>query len=532
MIETTVGGYEQLDRQAEEITRDQQGFDLNIYAQHVEMEGIRRSWSTLQDSDKKFVLQKYALLFPRTREDLHPMECLENILRLPETEDVLRALRVRSGDYQNFRSDQGDSIYPTTGWFGRYLAYAKWNKVPLALHFWAALSVLGMAVRRNYFVDNGVTRIWMNQFIVLTGPKANGKSAARETAINLLRRMNRKLDEMKESQKILSAKAFQIPIFGGDVTTQYLIKTLANNSKSNSRLVLFPSGKSEMIDGEGVCGIDADELSNLLGKGTHSALIRVPFFTEAAFQDHYHKATKSGEEENVERMAISILACTQPGWMRNTIVSDALSGGFVERANFIYRDKSVRDGLWSSVEIPILDPLVAEDLADRLVELSSQTTGPQLLQTTPQGAAYFTQWYKHQHSLGPRDKADASMHSLERRCIHLLRMAALLCVSEQETLPWIKIRHLQQAISIVEAEDEFYSEFIEQATEHSDAEVERNLLAWMKSCGGTVSRQQFANKFAKLGKVKRNEIMENLTDRGLVKGPLQGRGGTKYELTD
>ena len=524
---TDVGGYEQLDRGADEITRDQTGFDLNIYAQHAEMENLRRSWPGLQDSDKQFTLQKYALLFPRTREDHHPLECLERILRLPETEDVLRALRVRSKDYSDFRADKGDGIYPNTGWFGQYLSYAKWNKVPLALHFWAALSVLGMAVRRNYFVDNGVSRTWLNQFIVLTGPKANGKSAARETAISLMHRMNRKIKEMEERQEILSAKAFQVPIFGGDVTIQYLIKRLALDSRDKSRHF---KGVQGMVDGEGICGIDADELSNLFGKGTHSALLRVPFFTEAAFKDYYHKATKTGDEENVERMAISILGCTQPGWMRNTIVSDAMSGGFVERVNFIHRPPSIRDGQWSSVEIPMLDPLVAEELADRLTELATQTTGPQLLQTTPQGKDYFTQWYKHQHAKGPRDQEDSSTHSLERRCIHLLRIAALLSISDRVDLPYIQIKHLQMAIQIVEAEDEWYPQFIGQATEHSDAQTEREILAWMASRGGKVSRQQLANRFLKLGKMKRNEIMENLIDRGLVR-ELRGPGGTTYELT-
>ena len=139
----------------------------------------------------------------------------------------------------------------------------------------------------------------MNQFIILTGPKANGKSAARETAINLIHRMNRKIQEMEDSQKILRAASFQIPIFGGDTTTQSLIKTLSLNSRPRSRAVRLADGRTEKLDGEGVCGIDADELSNLLGRGTHSAQLRVPFFTDVAFQDNNPKATKTGYYQGV-----------------------------------------------------------------------------------------------------------------------------------------------------------------------------------------------------------------------------------------
>lgn len=381
------GGYEELNRRTAEIRRDQGTFDRDIYKQQEEMEFIRQRWATYQDSDKTCALQDYADIFPRTRRDSRPQDCLQRIIGLSDTEDVLRELRVREHDYDDFHADPGEDIYPTNGWFGQYLEYAKWNKVPLALHFWAGLSILGIAVRRNYFVDNGLNRTWMNQYIILTGHKGNGKSVARGNAMGILRRMNAKIELLEKTEKIKSALAFTVPIFGGDVTTQYLIKRLANDSRSNCRHFggMKPGDPTRMVDGEGIGAIDADEFANLFGRGAHMAQIRVPFFTEAAFKEYYHKGTKTDGEENIERMAISILACTQPGWMKSTIVSDAMEGGFIERANFIQRGLSCRDGQWSDEKLPILRPIMAEDLADRLVELATQETGPKLLLSTPRG---------------------------------------------------------------------------------------------------------------------------------------------------
>ena len=306
-IETHIaGGYEQLDIRASEIELAPETFNGDIYAQQAVLEDLRKRWPTFQDSDKKRALARYALLFPRTERDSRPQDCLERIIRLPNSEDVLRALRVRANDYDNYRHDPGDNIYPTNGWFGEYLEYAKWNKVPLALHFWAAATVLGMAVRRNYFLDNGLIRTWANQFIILAGAKANGKSIARGNAMGILRRMNAKIQLQDKSPEMTSAKAFMVPIFGGDVTMEFLIKRLAEDSLPYSRH--FASRPGEPVDGEGVCGLDVDELSTLFGRGAHGAQKRVPFFTETAFQEYYHKGTKGDGEENIERMAISVLA--------------------------------------------------------------------------------------------------------------------------------------------------------------------------------------------------------------------------------
>lgn len=127
---------------------------------------------------------------------------------------------------------------------------------------------------------------------------------------------------------------------------------------------------------------------------------------------------------------------------------------------------------------------------------------------------------------------DLSQHSLDRRCIHLRRIAALLCISEKESLPNIQKHHLQQAIAIVEAEDKWYPEFIRQATESDDAGMIRRVSAWIEK-RGTVNKQQYANHrtFRELGVGKRNEIMDELIARGIVKEHREV-GGTKFVFVE
>ncbi len=183
------------------------------------------------------------------------------------------------------------------------------------------------------------------------------------------------------------------------------------------------------------------------------------------------------------------------------------------------------------MSIPILDPLQAESLADRLVEIAHKTGGPQLLQATDEGKRFFDDWYTQEWKKGPRDREDASLHSLERRCIHLLRMASLLCISEGTSIPFLEISHIRQAITIIEAEDEFYPQFISEASETNDSLLSKQILSWMAGRGGSVTKTSYSQhkKFKGLGKAKRNELMENLVDTGEV-FIYPGRGGTWYVL--
>jgi hypothetical protein len=520
----------ELEQRAIQISRDQESFDRDDYAQEELANELRHGWKELSKEDQGLLLQRYALLFPRTRENQNPQQCLRRILNLPSGEDVQRALRVRTSDYAGYVCDPGEDIYPSSGWLGRYLEYARWNKVPLALHFWAGASILGAAIRRNYYVDNNVARIWLSQFIVLAGPKGNGKTVAMEVAQDVLTRMNRRFDDM-ETTGVLSkpnTDAFKIPFIASDITPQDLTKQLSVLS-AKPRSVLPPGNMVEQPkDGEAVAIMFSDELSNTAGSAKFGAGLMIPLLTQLGFGAEYHKSTKTGGQEDIWRMAFSILACTQPGWMRNTISSDAKEGGFIERVNFIYRPPSNRK--YSFLRIPILDPLQAERLAEELIFLCYSLDRPKVMRITEECDEFFHGWWMREAGKIPRDLTEAEKHTLDRRCIHILRLASILAISEGEDLPYIQTATMKQAIGIVEAELEFIPLFMAQANETDDALKCREVLGWLNSQGGWSTKRTYAQRFRKWELKKRHEIIKDLLDTGSLQVYPNGKGGTWYGI--
>jgi len=336
-----------------------------------------------------------------------------------------------------------------------------------------------------------------------------------------LKRMNTKLARMEEQGDLFKAESFQVEVISNDITTPAL-KTQLSNMSATPRYFEKGGGYEP---GEAVGILIADEFSNTAGKAAFGTDQLIPFLTEIAYNSEtYIRQTNADGKLPIQNLAVSVLACTQPGWMRNTIVSDALAGGFTDRSSFIYRGASKT--AISLFRIPPLDPLVAEELTDFLVKVAYKPCTPQRLEPTKKAEQFFHDWYTKDHATGPRDAADDSLQTLHRLQIHLNWVAGLLAISEQDSIPFIRRRHYQQALQILNFEESYYQEFISQASESSIAMKGRQILGWIAKQGGCVSKGRLSSNdpFKGWGVKIRGQVLDNLVDTGQL---IQGSAGAK-----
>jgi hypothetical protein len=286
--------------------------------------------------------------------------------------------------------------------------------------------------------------------------------------------------------------SYTIPIFGADVTAASLVEKLAGHCE-HDRLTNNPQGAPQKPrPGESLGLIDSDELGAFLGKDSHAVGTKTPMLTQMAFAENYRKSTKGGGEENAERLALSILACTAPEWMHATISGDALSGGFLDRVILVHRERSVRWGPRSKVTL--LDPVKAEKLADWLVLLMVRYEDNYQMELTTEAQKWMDDWECRIHYAGPRDAGDSSKHSLERLSLHAVKLASLLCIADwnhEGEVPIVRLKHAAQAIELLEAEEEYREEFIAQATASPDEPDLQKIMAFIKSKGGKVAKNVF-----------------------------------------
>jgi hypothetical protein len=140
--------------------------------------------------DQKVALRTFYPHISRIHQETEPLQTLDKILRLPGKKSIYRAITVGKGDHPTWTPDPDETKYPTDGWIGRYLRYARENEANLAFHFWAAMTIVGAIAQRKVYFEMGQFRIYLNSYTILTGNSSSGKSTASKVAINLLHRFN------------------------------------------------------------------------------------------------------------------------------------------------------------------------------------------------------------------------------------------------------------------------------------------------------------------------------------------------------
>jgi hypothetical protein len=532
-----VSGSSGLKRKIGELTADKFKFETQTDVQLRAVQLLQEEWDRVKDSEARDrLLASYYDIFPRCLDDDEPEQCLRDILNLPTSGDVFRALRVQREMYTHYVAGPEEDIYPTTGFLGNFMSYTKHNMVPSPMYFWAGIAILGAACRRNFMVSGHNRSYRLSNYVLLTGPKGVGKSDAREVAIDVLERANRKVEELKNAndRRIRDLLTFQIPILGADVTAAGLVEKLAEHC-GHTRHLVGPTGEHlPDRDGESVGIIDADELGGFLGKDSHAVGQKIPMLVEMAFKDSYHKYTKKGGHQDADNLALSILACTAPEWMHNTVVGDALSGGFLDRLLLIHRDEG--HGNWKpSAEVAITDPVKAEKVADWLVELMLYVSDGYSMCLTREAVGRCNQWESEMKLAGRRDKDDAAKYSLPRITLHMQKVATLLCISEWDIegpVPWIQRKHINQAIQILEVEEKYREEFMLQAEASSDEPTLKKMMAFIRARGGKVKIREFNShgSFKRMDHVRRGYCIDALFSRGDLKLVEEGVGKKKTQF--
>lgn len=420
---------------------------------------------------RKIILQTFCSLFPETQLHHRPQDRLKDILILPSSTDAEISLKIHLFEHQNtnYQPDENEKLYlnecKADTLLGRYIRHAMVNHVNLGHHFWAGLLVLSTIVRRNFYISGMEGPTWLNQYVILTGPKGEGKTAAMKVATRVLERMNRIVEERFGSPTVEgmtpSQAFYQTNIFE-DTTEQGLIKALSEISKIRYIPHIKGNPARELLcAGSGTLMID--ELTIFLGKGVHDIDKKINFLVTAATKDYYEKRTKVGGVERIHRMYLSMLALSDPVWFRNSITQDAQEGGFVDRTQFIHRTQSSRrytPYISGEEGLALVDPVVSESLAREMLKiLIGDQDGAEVgLDLTLNGQDCMHDFYTAERNLKDRGERGDKHHTVERTVTEAMKIAALLAVSEG-TQPYIHSRHLEFACKVMEAEYPNYQEF-------------------------------------------------------------------------
>ena len=488
------------------------GFTSDLRTQSKVLWDTARLFQHVDGGQQRAALDTFGPCVPRIHRESNPELTLKNILYLPNEEDIYRCLTVGEVPPRPWVPDADEMLYPTDGWIGHYLRYARNNECNLAFHFWGIMGIVGSICQRKLYYDMGQFNIFLNSYMVLTGDSSSGKSIAASIAMNLLRRFNRRVvDREPEGPDDVS-------IIPNDHTPAYLIKLLDN--RPYSRLGMSGIEDRGLRDATGLLFLD--ELATYLNKGAHGIEEKIPMLVQLQDAKNYDKGTAGEGEKYLHNCALSILGLAAPEWFKDSITPAVRKGGLMDRIMFVHRDESSR-----RYDLPLdpIDPLVAEGLVTDMISWAK--LGRMVLEAEPSAhkwmSDYAQEFSYHRDNFPSRNDY---VRSRKRQIIWVWRLAGLLAVTYGEA-PYVSVERFEQATSLLLPEDRSTEVLMQTIEESPDGEMFRKLEQYIARQGGCVEHRKVTNTFYRRLQDSSKTVkqyMDRLEEAGAVHSVNYGHG--------
>lgn len=415
----------------------------------------------LTGAQRQAVVARLINLVPRVSKAGAPTEVVEELFLLyrhPEPfEQISRAVKVSVIETERPYSDEEKVYQEVGGLLGVYLDWCRHSDVPLAYYFWSGVLTLGAACRYNFFIDRGIDKWVMNQYMIFVGHKATGKSSALQASNDILRRVNYHINRWApgDADKVdfTDDHPWHIRLLPEDTNQETLVRELHSYEVE----LQLPAGFQPTIqmperipwDSTGV--LFFDELATFLGRDVWAVQKRVPFLTTLFGRPDYNYKTQKGGFIPLRNTALSMLGCCTPDYMREAISPLLFGGGFFDRTTICYRQplptRTFPDPLPR-------DPVVANWLARQLIQFSCRLNREELV-PTPAAREWHNDWY-----LEFPEPLDETGTSVKRRSMHTWKLAAIFALSDG-TAPVIDRHHFELADRILTIEDSHFIEFVQ-----------------------------------------------------------------------
>lgn len=443
---------EQIVKAIEKASRTK-GFTTDHRAQTEILHTIAIAWKQLPPDNKTLITNALVPVISRLHKTSNPSVAMEQIMKLHEVfpeqskGDISKSLKSMLTK-KNQQPDPDEHIYPKDGWIGMFMDYARDSEVPVAYHYWSAVTILGAAMRHKVYIDRGKFDLRMNWYTLLTGDKSIGKSLSKDLGHDILVRANKMLDPtaMPSGMPTALPTSSGVRVLGEDSTKESIIKEL------EFRTEMFSTGAglvgSRDVDSTGI--LIVDELANFLGRQSFNVESKIPFLTAVYGSKYYKKATATGGEIELRNCALSLLACCAPSWLLESITPIMFSGGFLDRFRIVHRPMG-----WSKREYATTwpgDPVIANLLAEQLT-FWMNLQEPLELVLTNDANRWYEDWYSKKKKF---IESVIEYHglTLHRFANQLIKLAGELSASEFDRIPYIHTDHMHDACIHLENEDD------------------------------------------------------------------------------
>ena len=398
-----------------------------------------------------------------------------------------------------YQDDFGRPNWPTNGFIDDFYWHTMGFETTNLFAFWTAIAGLSAIFQRSIHIRFG-DGLYPNFFILFVAPPA---LCRKSTALQRFDKIESLMFDSIPNEALKFMR--KMPIIRGKATPEQMFASMGNKTKTLS------SGDELTTDANLI--IRVSELTTLLNKAQYNMTLidKLTSFYDCQDQDTDSTITRGTTE--LTNIYATLWGATTPDALSASIPPEAFGGGFMSRCVIVEQEDAKR-----IISRPYYPPSCPDpvEMSQRLMWLMSNKTGEFTL--SPEADAYYEEWYvKDITELRIRAKKGETDHRDNRKSIHVLKLALLLCAQRYDMDRYISIEDLKMAIHIIELTNKTSSETIEDISMDGQSNsTNLRVRAWIKREGADgIARIKLMQQH-NLKKIVLDQAIEDLKEAKLI----------------
>lgn len=302
-------------------------------------------------------------------------------------------------------------------WLREYATHTESSEAPVEFHFWAGVSTIAGALRRQVWIDQRQFQWTANMYIVLVGPPGVvTKSTAMRTGMKMLR----EVPGVNMGPQSMTWQGLTLAL---EESMQLVPYTPMNGTAPSGEPIMLPMS---------CITCDVSELGTFLRTEDPRMTDVLTDLWDGQIAPWKHKL-RTQQGAVLQNPWVNILGCTTPSWIRKNVPEDMVGGGLISRILFVYGDTKrhlvpypadvVESAIYTEREARLIDDL----------KIIGGMVGE--FHLTPDAKAWGSEWYKHHWQERPEHLASERYEGyIGRKQTHMHKLAMVLSAAERSDL--------------------------------------------------------------------------------------------------
>ena len=356
-------------------------------------------------------------------------------------------------------------IYPQDGWLGEFVYdYGKVIESPDSFLFWSGVATLSAVVRRKLSIRFGTRSLYPNFYIILVARTGAARKGAPIKAAEFFARTIPDINfiDRTTTERLPHDLSYRIQTIGGQT----------------QRVPCDASGF--------MC---AEELVAFIGDQSYNSDVLKFLIEWWDCPDSKNVRSLKHGILQLTNLYITILGGTTPDWLQGSLSSLVAGGGMLNRTLFIVEERTPKMIPWPQAP----DDNTKQRLIQQLAHIDS-LQGEFVV--TEEALRWTDIWYKDFRQQLESNEIEAA--SLERKQVHMIKLAMLLAVSEGKSFE-INSELLKRADRILKEQEIGLPEIARSLLANPIGREHIRVLDFIRKAGGKIAHSDLLRKCSPYG---------------------------------